>query len=111
MIPAMQQQQFYECIKASDYCKLLRTSKGVSNVFVPLSRMVIMSKCHGLKNAAKGKTQRQQCSLNPTHLFADSGIHVCGNHKKKDDTSTIWSIALSNIANFQPKVVEDAEAG
>ena len=106
MIPAtMQQQSFYEYITAADYCKLLTTSTAISKGFAPLGCIVMLSKCHGVKNAQKG-TLKQQCSVAPCHLIAESGVHLCGNHKNKKSKSTVWSVALGHLANIQQRVVD-----
>ena len=105
MISAMQQQTFYEYITAADYCKLLIISKAISKAFAPLGGIVMLSKCHGMKNAEKGKL-KQQCTRAPCHLIAESGVHVCGNHAIKNDKSTVWYVALGHLANIQPRVVD-----
>ena len=105
MISAMQQQTFYEHITAADYCKLQITSKTISKAFAPLCSIVMLTKCHGLKNAGKGEL-KQQCTRAPRHLIAESGVHVCGNHANKSDKSTVWSVPIGRFANIQQRVVD-----
>ena len=88
-------------ITADSYGNLLCTCNVVRKGMAPLNGFIDKSGCQGLKNPDKGVMNfLKQCTLGPTCRL--DGSKLCGNHFKKKNKATMWTVPVSVLV---PKIV------